>query len=430
MTAPALEFPPDFLWGAATAAHQVEGRNTNSDWWAWERAPGTPCAEPSDEACDHWNRYPADIALMAGLGLNTYRYSVEWARIEPSEGVFDEAALDHYRAVTDAVLANGLTPMVTLYHFSLPAWLAAKGGWLSVDAPALYVRYARRVVEALAGRVRWFCTINEPGVVSFGGYLGALEFPPGKRDMGSWRRSTEQLVAAHRDALPQLRDAAPGARFGLTNNMQEWEADERAGVFLEFIRSRMEDVYLEAAADDDFVGVQAYSRVQVALSPVAATALRIGLKVPPLVNLVAPPVIRGESLRPDPPIPAGSRRTQMGYEFRPEAIAACVRRTAQLLPGKDLVVTETGVASADDADRVELIDRGLRALHADMTGPLAIPLRGYIHWSFMDNFEWVKGYAPLFGLVGVDRTTQARTVRPSARFLGDIARTGRLPGVS
>ena len=351
---------------------------------------------------------------------------MEWARIEPAEGVFDPGALDHYRAVTFAVLAAGLVPMVTLNHFSLPAWLGAKGGWLAPDAPALFTRYAETVVRALGDRVPWYCTINEPGVVAFGGYIGALDFPPGRLDGESWRRASDGLIAAHRRALPVLRDSRPDARFGLTHSMQAWEADAGGQRFVDFIRRRNEDVFLEAAVDDDFVGVQTYTRVQVRLASPLAAVLGIALRSRRLTDILVPPVIRSQAKNPLPPVPAGARRTQMGYEFSPEAVVATLRRVADLLPGKDLIVTEHGVATADDAERVEFIDRGLRAIHAAMADGL--PVRGYIHWSLLDNFEWARGYAPTFGLVGVDRTTLERTVRPSARFLGEIARTGRISG--
>jgi len=144
-----LAFPTGFLWGTATSAHQVEGNNSNSDWWEWELRAGTPCKEPSGTAIDHYNRYPQDVALLAGLGFNTYRFSVEWARIEPSEGRFDEAELEHYRRMVETLRMSKLTPMVTLNHFTLPLWVAKRGGWLSEATPALFERYVRRVVEAL-----------------------------------------------------------------------------------------------------------------------------------------------------------------------------------------------------------------------------------------------------------------------------------------
>ena len=420
-----LVFPDGFLWGAATAAHQVEGDNDGSDWWDWERRPGTPCVDRSDLACDHYRRYPEDVALLASLGLNAYRYSVEWARVEPEDGRFDEGQLDHYRAVTDAVVAAGMTPVVTLNHFSLPRWAAARGGWLWSETPARLARYAERVVRALGDRVTWWCTINEPGSVAFGGYVGALNFPPGRTDLRSWERATAGLIEGHRLALLAVRSASPTARAGMTHQLLEWASDARGRPFVEWMRRRNEDVFLEAAADDDFVGVQTYTRVTVRFNPVAATALRLALRVPPLAARVLPPVVRRAAASPTPPLPPGARRTQMGYELRPEALAATVRRVARLLPGKDILVTEHGIATADDADRIAFIDAGLRALHAEIAA--GAPVRGYIHWSALDNFEWAYGYRMQFGLVAVDRATQARTVRPSARHLGAIARANRLP---
>lgn len=419
-----LVFPPSFLWGAATAAHQVEGGNVDSDWWDWERRPGTPCVDRSGVACDHYHRYPDDIAALTALGLNTYRYSIEWARIEPEDGTFSGNELDHYRRMTDAVREAGLAPMVTLHHFTLPRWLAARGGWTDPGAPARFARYCDRVVRALGDRVEWYCTINEPGIVAFGGYLGALGFPPDTRDTRAWERATAGLIEAHRLGLAVVKDARPDARVGLTHSMMEWDADERGRPFMEWLRRRNEDVFLEAAERDDFVGVQTYTRVPVHLSARDAALLRLAMRSRWVTDTVVAPFIRRQSLDPEPPLPAGTRRTQMGYEFRPEAVAATIRRVASLLPGREIVVTEHGVATDDDTERVEFIDRGLRAIHAEIAAGL--PVRGYVHWSALDNFEWVRGYSMRFGLLGVDRSTLERTVRPSARFLGAIARSGRL----
>lgn len=419
-----LLFPPTFLWGAATAAHQVEGDNTNSDWWDWEQRPGTPCVDRSGVACDHYRRYPEDVALLASLGLNSYRYSVEWARIEPEEGSIAESELDHYRRMTDAVREAGLTPLVTLQHFTLPRWVAARGGWLDPATPARFARYCDTVVRALGDRVDWYCTINEPGVVAFGGYLGALGFPPGTHDAGSWERATEGLIAGHRLALAAVKAARPSAKAGATHSMNEWEADEGGRPMMEWLRRRNEDVFVEASADDDFVGVQTYTRVPLRLGAATAALLRLALRSRRVTGLVMPPVIRRAVNDPSSGALPGARRTQMGYEYRPEAVAATIRRAAELLPGRDIVVTEHGVATDDDVERVEFIDGGLRAIHAEIEA--GFPVRGYLHWSALDNFEWARGYAMRFGLVGVDRATLERTVRPSARFLGEIARTGRL----
>jgi len=392
-----LAFPTGFLWGTATAAHQVEGNNSNSDWWEWELRPDTPCKEPSGAAIDHYNRYGRDVATLAGLGFNTYRFSVEWARIEPSEGQFDETQLEHYRRMVAAVLESNLTPMVTLNHFTLPLWVAKQGGWLSEATPGLFERYCRRVVEALGDGVEWYCTINEPGVVAQGGYMGAFGFPPGTHGVANWTRASDMLIAGHRKARAAVKELRPNAMVGQTLAMQEWESDPGARAALEYARRMREDIFLEASKEDDFVGVQTYSRTRLE---------------------------SGQAASPTDDAGDGIRRTQIGWEWRPQAVAATVRRVAELLPGKPIVVTEHGVAASDDAERVEFITDGLKALHSLIGG--GIPLRGYIHWSAFDNFEWTYGYAMQFGLIAVDRSTQERTVKPSARFLGEIARTNEL----
>jgi beta-glucosidase len=420
-----LAFPEGFLWGTATSAHQVEGGNSNSDWWEWELRPGSPCREPSGAAIDHYNRYPQDISLLADLGFNTYRFSVEWARIEPSEGVFDQSQLDHYVAMVREVRRAGLVPMLTLYHFSLPAWVAAKGGWLSDATPRLFERYVRRVVEALGDSVDWYCPINEPGVVAFGGYMGALGFPPGKRGVANWNGAAKRLIEGHRLARAAIKDLRPGAKVGLANSMQEWESNAGGRPLIEYARRHAEDIYLEAARDDDFIGVQTYSRTRIEMPRPLGWLTRAALAIGPIERIVvAQSVERRVGNEPTFDDREGIRRTQMGYEYRPEAITATVRRVAERLPGKAIIVTEHGVATADDAERVEFITDGLKALHAVIAE--GIPLLGYVHWSAFDNFEWVLGYAMEFGLIAVDRSTQERKPKPSASFLGGVARANRL----
>ena len=420
-----IAFPNGFLWGTATAAHQVEGDNTNSDWWAFELKPGTPCKEPSGKAIEHYQRYPRDIALLAGLGFNTYRFSVEWARIEPTEGTFDQVQMDHYRRMVELCRKSKLTPMVTLNHFTLPKWLADRGGWLSPSTPGLFERFTRRVVEALADRVDWYCTLNEPGMVAFGGYGGGFPFPPGLKGIESWKAATAALVQAHKLSRAAIKELRPDAKVGLTNAMQEWESNAGGAPVMKYARRLMEDAYLEAAVDDDFIGVQTYTRIRLDLARAAGLLANLALGIPQIEKLIVDRFTAwqrnaGSGISHEP----GARSTQMGYEFRPQAVAATVRRAAQLLPGKPIIVTEHGVATADDAERVEFITEGLRSLHQVIAD--GIPLLGYIHWSAFDNFEWASGYAMQFGLIAVDRATQERTVKPSGRFLGEISRANRL----
>jgi beta-glucosidase len=419
-------FPADFLWGTATAAHQVEGDNTNSDWWEWEHRPDSPCPEPSGRACEHYTRYPDDIALLADLGFNTYRFSVEWARIEPAEGEFDAAQLAHYRTMTETVRAAGLTPMVTLHHFTLPQWVAARGGWTSSDVPQLFARYCERVVDEIGDLVDWWCTLNEPGNVAVGGYLGAFGWPPGTKDMGSYDAAVAGLLRGHGLALDALKSRRPEARVGMTHGMQEWESNAAGRAPMRRARRMFEDVFLEAADEDDFIGVQTYTRVPVELPGLLGPGAWVVANVGPVRSRVLPAVLR-QSVRGAMRAGGGDdglRRTQMGYEFRPGAVAATLRRAAAMHPGKDLVVTEHGIATADDTERVEFVEQGLAAVARVIADGL--PVRGYLYWSLLDNFEWAYGYGPTFGLIGVDRTTMERTVRPSARRLGEIARTGKL----
>ena len=420
-----IAFPSGFLWGTATAAHQVEGDNTNSDWWAWENKPGTPCKEPSGTAIEHFKRYPRDMALLAGLGFNTYRFSVEWARIEPNEGEFDGLALEHYRKMVKLCRKSRLTPMVTINHFTLPQWVAARGGWLAPSIVRFFERFTRRVVDALGDEVEYFCTINEPGVVAFGGYGGGFPFPPGVSGIDRWKAATAALIEAHKAARATIKSARPEAKVGLTNAMQEWESNPGGAPIMNYARRLMEDVYLEAAAEDDFIGVQTYTRARVEVSRAAGLLAGVALAIAPVEKLVVAQVTAwqkqgGIGAISEP----GVRTTQMGYEFRPQAVAAPVRRTARLLPGKPIIVTEHGIATANDAERIEFITEGLRSLHQVIAD--GIPLQGYIHWSAFDNFEWSSGYAMEFGLIAVDRKTQQRTPKPSAKFLGEIARANRV----
>ncbi len=406
------------MWGTAAAAHQVEGDNRNSDWWAWEHNPSSPITEPSGSAIDHYNRYADDIALLAGFDLPVYRFSTEWARIEPAEGVFDTDALAHYRNMAETVRSAGMTPMVTLNHFTLPVWLTARGGWLSPEAPELLARYSSKVVSELGDLVDWYCTINEPGNVAFGGYLGALNFPPGMRSVTAWDAAIDGLCKAMEMSRAAVKESRPEAKVGATHAMIEWESNKAGRPLLEYMRNQLEDRFLEVSDEDDFIGVQTYSRVLLDPPAVIAPLARVLVEVGPVRRAVLPPLIRLLTRLGDRQ-DSKMRTTDMGYEYRPQAIAATVRRVHNLYPDKDIIVTEHGIATTNDEERIEFIREGLTALH----GLLAegIPLVGYLHWSAFDNFEWALGYGMRFGLIDVDRATQIRTPKPSARFLGDIA---------
>lgn len=391
-----LSFPDGFRWGTATAAHQVEGGNWNNDWWAWEHAEGTQCVEPSGDACDHLWRYPEDIALLAGLGFDNYRFSLEWSRIEPEDGEISRAALDHYGRMVDACHEHGLEAVVTLHHFTTPRWLSAQGGWEQPGTADRFARYAETVAKHLGDRIDRVCTINEPNIVTTMGYLMGM-FPPGKElDVEGRRRANDVMIAAHqkgRDAIKGVHDALP---VGLTLSMADFQAvgGDDAVAKRDQIRRSMEDIFLEAARGDDFFGVQTYTR-----------------------DRIGPDGMLG----PEP----GERVLEMGYEFWPEALEATIRRAWEVTEQVPLIVTENGIGTTDDEERIEYVGRALRGVLRCIDD--GIDVGGYTYWSLLDNFEWAFGYAPQFGLVAVDRETQQRTPKPSAAWLGRIARANALP---
>jgi beta-glucosidase len=389
----AISFPDNFLWGTATAAHQVEGGNWNNDWWVWEHTLGSGCAEPSGDACDHFWRYPQDIALLADLGFGAYRFSLEWSRIEPAEGEFSRNALDHYRRMIDACHENDVVPVVTYHHFTSPIWASLAGGWEVPESADRFARFCEVAAGHLGDVVGIHCTLNEPNVVALmGHYLGV--FPPGKRDEGAMEKAIYNLIQAHRLGYEAIK-AGPGrAPVGMTLSMHEFAVEPGGEAQMARARDRMEDVWLEECRGDDYVGVQTYTR------------LRFG-----------PDGILG----PAEGVPA----LQMGYEYWPQALETTIRRASDVT-GAPVLVTENGIGTADDDQRAQYVTEALHGVRHCLDD--GIDVRGYFYWSLLDNFEWALGYRPTFGLVAVDRETQARAVKPSARWLGDIARRNRLEG--
>lgn len=400
-------FVPSFIWGAATAAHQVEGGNFANDIWLLENLPNRSGGfrEPSGDAADHYHRYPEDVGLLAGLGLNAYRFSVEWSRIEPEPGLISQAALDHYARMVDACLGAGLIPVVTLHHFTSPLWLARRGGWDHPATAELFAVFAQRVARRLGDRVGAWCTINEINLTNL-----AFELPPERRArrLDKLRLAAGQRIEAaelstfltHAGQAPEVASRAHAlaraalkaegkAPVGLTVALPDLQAVPGGEEHRDRVRTVTQDLFLDLTAEDDFVGVQTYTR-----------------------ELFGP---EGRL-----PVPEGAETTLTGWEFYPQALEASVRYAAART-GKPILVTENGIAAADDGRRLAYTQAALEGLGRAMAD--GVDVRGYIHWSALDNFEWMHGYGPTFGLIGVDRSTQVRTVHPSARWLGDFART-------
>ena len=424
------QLPKRYLLGASTAAHQVEGNNIHSDYYTMERMKSTSFVEPSADAVDHYNRYEEDIRYLADAGLNCYRFSIEWARIEPEEGRFDEAEVEHYRNMIRFCKDNGITPIVTLHHFTSPKWLISKGGWEVESTVEDFKHYCAYIAEKLGDELTYIVTINEANMglqlaAIAKRYMKELLFKKkkkhsdgndGKAQVGINLKQmlanqkiaaqenmevfgTEKLhtfvsqrtpegdlliMRAHIAARDAMKAICPHLKIGLSlslHDMQPQKGGKRHAAkewHAEFGH------YLPYIKDDDFLGVQNYTRS------------RFGLF--------------GQI-----DLPKGAELTQMSYEFYPEALANVIRAVHKEFKG-DIIVTENGIATSDDSRRVEFIRRALIGVEGCIAD--GIPVKGYCHWSLLDNFEWQKGFSMTFGLIAVDRNTQTRHPKESLTYLG------------
>lgn len=395
-------FPDGFLWGAATAGHQIEGDNANSDTWFAELVPDSAFREPSGRACNSWELWREDVDLVAAMGLNAYRFSVEWARIQPEPDRFDAAALEHYEAIVDYCHERSIEPIVTLNHFTNPLWFAELGAWLNPSSAQLFAAYCRTVIERFGDRLRFVVTLNEPNLPQL---LTWMDLPAFIRD--GERRTIEScqtesaspafrlanvvlpeemdamgdgLEAAHLAARAAIHSVNPHIQVGLSIAIM----DDRAEPGQTAVRDRKrEEVYgrwLRLAQGDDFVGVQNYETISYDNDGRVA-------------------------------LPEGASRNGMGTALDPSSLAGAIEYAWQQ-SGRPVLVTEHGLAHDDDELRAEFIPAALAELRALVAR--GVPVLGYCHWSLLDNFEWLFGYAMHYGLHAVDRSTFVRTPKASA----------------
>jgi beta-glucosidase len=405
------EFPERFIWGASTAPHQIEGNNLNSDWWAQEQV--TPGMELSGDACDSYHRYREDIDLLAAAGLNAYRFGIEWARIEPLPGRFSRAELAHYRRMITACIERGIEPIVTLQHFTTPRWFADDGGWSAADASDKFQRFVTEATSILDG-VEWVATMNEPNMqaaimtamkrlTAQGGPWQSPTVEGAQSDQEREQQARNNFLAFADPAISRsfvdihhaVRDivrARTGAKVGWTIAAGALTAAPGGEEKLTEIRYGKEDIFWEGSRDDDWTGVQAYSSQQV----------------------------DEHGLVPHPPHPDN---TLVGTAYRPDSLAMAVRHAHEITGGVPILVTENGIATADDTQRIRYTTEALRGLQTTIDD--GIDVRGYLHWSLLDNFEWGH-WEPTFGLVAVDRATFVRTPKPSLNWLGALAKRNSL----
>lgn len=406
------KFPDGFLWGVASAPHQVEGNNTSSDLWAMEHMPDSIFHDKSGDTTDFWNRYPEDFALASGLGLSAFRLGIEWARIEPEQGLISGVALDHYERIIDSCLAHGLSPVVTLHHFSSPHWILKNRGWKNPELAKQYAEYVHRVAQRLGDRIEWFCTFNEantPMQLTGNGLLdpkmaellnpvrakAAKYFGVPTDDFVPFFpfADSEEAIAvvqdAHARGVDAVHAASPDSKVGVTLSMQEhygFDGGEEQAAHIDEILNRR--WLREVGTIGDFVGVQNYGRISY-----DHTGRLTGGE--PLMDNTLPMV--------------------------PSTLGATVREAAEVT-GKPVLVTEHGadLVTARDDLRQWFIKESLAGLAETVAD--GVDVRGYVHWCLVDNFEWFKGYNAHFGLYEFDRQTMRRTARPSTATYSQIVR--------
>jgi beta-glucosidase len=400
-----LEFPPGFLWGTATAAHHVEGDNRNCDWWEFEQQPGRIAGgDRSGIACDSYRRFRDDFDLMQRLHLNVHRLSIEWSRIEPSPGVFDAGQIQHYREVLGASRERGLRSMVTLHHFTSPLWFARRGGWASPGSEEAFMPFVRRAVSELGDLVDYWCTINEPNLYAYWGWLGGA-FPPGRRGdlvgvyrvLGHMRQAHELAYAAIKSIRPDTPAGLAHARVLMFPDQPGRWLDRRAASASRLVLDRWPSgtrLRQVVEASGDFIGINHYYGQSVAFD----------------VHARGQQFVRRFN-------PAGAEVTDAGFATDPRWMRQVLDDLKPL--GKPVFVTESGIATGDDSVRRRYILEVLEQVHAAIAG--GVDVRGYFLFTLLDSFEWAQGFSTRFGLVEVDRQTMERRPKPSADLFARIA---------
>lgn len=415
-----LRFPTNFFWGTSTSAYQVEGGNTLNDWYEWEKNKPYKCGD----ACDHYNRYEEDFDLAQSLGQNAHRFSIEWSRIEPEEGKFNDKEIGHYVNVVEALRKRRIEPFLTLWHFTNPVWFTEKGGWAEKEAVKHFADYTRKIAEALVDKVDYWITLNEPIVYQYQSFVQG-EWPPGKRFGFDSFKILENLVKAHGMAYEILHEVARGKKkavyVGIAKQQRFFSpyrpssfADKFACWINEYLCNHLffdmvdSGMLLPPIANfqkftghktlQDFVGVNYYTRDFVKFK------------------------IWGDALFSERIINKEAKHNFLGWEIFPDGFYELLSRLVKYK--KPVIVLENGTCMKDDRDRCEFIQSHLIALHRALSE--GVDIRGYFYWSLLDNFEWDEAFEPKFGIVEVDMKTKERRLRPSADFYSDICKTGEL----
>ena len=403
-----MRFPENFLWGAATSSYQVEGNNANADWWPWEKKCGH---QTSGDACRHYDLYEQDFDLIKELNHNAHRLSIEWSRVEPKEGQFEQKEIDHYVAVIKALRRRGIEPMVTLHHFTNPVWLAEKGGWENKAVVGLFARYVKVMVAALKDQVHYWNTINEPTIVISHAYLFGW-WPPQKKSLWSVKKAQDNMVLAHVTAYRLMKelyvqDGLPEPMISIAHHMQDFMACRDTWLNRFAVEQRYHWLNfsfldrIEAEDTMDFIGLNYYSRQLVDVKGLG------------LYNILGDVCKEGHH---------AVQKNSLGWDIYPQGMYDVLMRLKEY--NRPVMITENGICTEDDAQRWDFIRDHLAMIHKAIRN--GVDVRGYMHWSLLDNFEWDKGFTPRFGLIAVNYNTQQRTVKASAKKYAQVCKFGVL----
>ncbi|MFH1395668.1 MAG: glycoside hydrolase family 1 protein [Candidatus Omnitrophota bacterium] len=415
-------FPKNFMWGAATSSHQVEGNNFFNDWWNWEQNGNT---EASLLACNHYNKFKEDFILAKELGHNAHRLSLEWSRLEKYENVWDQNEWNHYKSVLDELHRLGITPIVTLNHFTVPLWFAQKGSWLNPNSVEIFTRFAKKCIQELGTKIQYWITINEPHILAFLAYYYG-DWPPCKKNFNEALLVLKNMLKSHAKiytifhnyaaANPQVLSPKIGIAKAVTafhpcrpfslldrisTGFRSWLHNYSSVSSLvkgKILIPGLPKEKLHAKNTLDFIGLNYYFR-----------------------QFIHYKKLLGEVCSLDHH-PNSGNTTDMGWEIYPKGIYEIVQSFCRYnLP---IMITENGIATKNDSIRMGYIKSHLSELAKAINE--GAPVIGYMHWSLLDNFEWAEGYSKRFGLVHVDYKTQKRTIKDSARYYAQIIKTGEI----